>query len=687
MKYNLKEIFKGITPDNIKDIPVIKDSMDIFIEILEERAKESIDIKSYTENKKIRKELFKTYLSDLYEVLDGIKYNQKLIDFIASRNEVYSTIDDYEFISREVLEDMINRISDEHFMAFRNFREKKGTIDAIEFIFHLIATLVNSPEGVDYIIIEGENPFELGIEGTLPPEFYYYLIAPLAHPAGFTFAYAQAIVWELIDYFFPIEKIYTVRALDINCVSIDPITQNTTRVSTSFKDRKVIDIRRDTYLWPRSLRIYFGDEQEGEYLENLTYANGHSTVELKDSSDRTILTFGDYCTLYEVIELEIIQDNAFDEMISELISSLRSNYNTVWNPETGKLEEIGDSVVKDNIERVEAYYGEVKSPFMSWEKIPFWSVIGPDDRKWDNWVGNCLPDSVIESPEVYQAEIVTGSGRGLINPYDNYPETLIGGEHLYISGKLERITDQLSATINDIPERYNKYESRFEVLDKERVLYGLVEYNNETVLLVNPSRPDLDHAYVSGDAYNLNFITQIRNFDTFIIEDSITSHIFPNVDLTNSEVTIGAFIIGGDGDDNGYPVVIGNKYSNLLINAFIFRDDEYSVVYEDSYSDCDELLYDNPKKGFWNNTFHSESDKFEFGVFRNGLWLPDNNVNQPVILDIDDNYELSYEYMHWIGKIGNLDDSDTGFIIGTEINDMFEVFDEDSDDIFYIEYK
>ena len=98
---------------------------------------------------------------------------------------------------------------------------------------------------------------------------------------------------------------------------------------------------------------------------------------------------------------------------------------------------------------------------MSWEKIPFWSVIGPDDKKWDNWVGNCLPDSIIETPEVYQAGRVTGSGRGLINPYDNYPETVIGGDHLYISGKLERITDQLSATTsNDIPERYNKYETQ-----------------------------------------------------------------------------------------------------------------------------------------------------------------------------------------------------------------------------------
>ena len=662
MKYNLKEIFKGITPDNIKDIPVIKDSMNIFIEILEERAKESIDIKSYTENKKIRKELFKTYLSDLYEVLDGIKDNQKLIDFIASRNEVYNNIDDYEFVSREVLEDMLNRISDEHFMAFRNFREKKGTIEAIRYIFHLIATLVNSPEGVDYIIIEGEDPFELGIEGTLPPEFYYYLIAPLAHPAGFTFAYAQAVVWELIDYFFPIENIYTVRALDVNCISIDPITQRTTKTSTSFKDRRVIDIRRSAYLWPRSLKIYFGGEHEGEYLENLTYANGHSTVELKDSNDRTILTFGDYCTIYEVIELVIKQNNDFDVMDTELISFLRSSYNTVWNPETRELQELDDSVVQDHIERVEAYYGEVKSPFMSWERFPYWSVIGPDDKKWDNWVGNCLPDSIIETPEVYQAERVSGSGRGLINAYDNYPETLIGGDHLYISGKFERITGQISATINDIPERYNKYESKFEVLDKEQVLYGLVEYNNETLLLINPSRPDLDHAYVSGDAYNLNYITRIRDVNTFIIEDSITSHIFPNVDLTNSE---------------------------LLINAFIIRDDGYSVVYRDSYSNCHELLYDNPSKGFWDNSFHSESDKFEFGVFRNGLWLPDNNVNQPITIDIDDDYELSYEYMDRIGRIGNLDSSESGYIIGSEKNGMFVVFDENSDYLsdFSIEFN
>ena len=95
---------------------------------------------------------------------------------------------------------------------------------------------------------------------------------------------------------------------------------------------------------------------------------------------------------------------------------------------------------------------------------------------------------------------------------------------------------------------------------------------------------------------------------------------------------------------------IGDNDITIRVNSFIFRDDEYSFVFfnDKNFSDrgnsqsngrrvpgCNnELGYDNLKKGFWNNGFHSESEKFEFGVFRNGQWVPDNNVNKPTILDI-----------------------------------------------------
>ena len=45
MQNNLLSIFNAITPDNIKNIPIIEDSMRIFIELLQENSPISSDIK------------------------------------------------------------------------------------------------------------------------------------------------------------------------------------------------------------------------------------------------------------------------------------------------------------------------------------------------------------------------------------------------------------------------------------------------------------------------------------------------------------------------------------------------------------------------------------------------------------------------------------------------------------------
>ncbi len=41
---NLPQIFNSIVPENIKNIAVINDSIDILIELLEDKSKASIDI-------------------------------------------------------------------------------------------------------------------------------------------------------------------------------------------------------------------------------------------------------------------------------------------------------------------------------------------------------------------------------------------------------------------------------------------------------------------------------------------------------------------------------------------------------------------------------------------------------------------------------------------------------------------
>ena len=82
MSNDLQSIFKSITPDNIQSIPVIRDAMDIFISSLEEVSSTSIDVKNAFDNTNIREELIKIYLDDLYNVLQQIQFNQKIVEYI-----------------------------------------------------------------------------------------------------------------------------------------------------------------------------------------------------------------------------------------------------------------------------------------------------------------------------------------------------------------------------------------------------------------------------------------------------------------------------------------------------------------------------------------------------------------------------------------------------------------------------
>lgn len=80
----LKEIFESITPDNIKDISLLRDAMNIFIEMLEETSGVSIDIKNifndqlYLSNLKIYENIIESYnleINALQEEIDS-KYNE-----------------------------------------------------------------------------------------------------------------------------------------------------------------------------------------------------------------------------------------------------------------------------------------------------------------------------------------------------------------------------------------------------------------------------------------------------------------------------------------------------------------------------------------------------------------------------------------------------------------------------------
>ena len=91
MKNNLLSIFKAITPDNIKDIPLISDSMEVFIELINENSPISIDIsKALSEETTIaiEEELPKIYLYDYYSMIENIRNDKQLVEKFRAWNEL-----------------------------------------------------------------------------------------------------------------------------------------------------------------------------------------------------------------------------------------------------------------------------------------------------------------------------------------------------------------------------------------------------------------------------------------------------------------------------------------------------------------------------------------------------------------------------------------------------------------------
>lgn len=426
---DLQEIFNSITPDNIKSNPVINEFMNALIKVIEKQSKQSIDIFTFLENNNIKSELFKTYLSDLYTVLDGISNNQKLIDAIERRNSIYEEhYDDYEFIAPDALENLINNITEEHFLAFKGFREKKGTVAGIRYLFYFISTLFNIPASDRSINIKTPAPWVLEMDGSLPPEFYHYLITPLAHPAGYIYSYVQSVIWEFVDYYFPTTINFINNGITVVCKREDPNNPDIEIITDfDFSNRVVVNVEasQDELSWPRRRIIRFDN---GDYLENIITSTGGSTVILYDSNYPEGKSFGSYCTLEYNIKEEVITEftGITDEFTLEM--------GTVFEDDRGA--------------------------FVNFEALPYWDEIGSPGHNnriggWDPGVAN---QNRIGSPGMviggYKAIYLHGPGLDLVVATDIPDRNVANGTYegkKIINGSwaiIRKITDSAYDWIN-----------------------------------------------------------------------------------------------------------------------------------------------------------------------------------------------------------------------------------------------
>lgn len=280
MSKDLKNIFNSITPSNIKKIPAIRDAMDLFVETLEERAKESIEIGSIYENENIRKYMVQTYLNDLYNVLNSVQSNRQVNDAIDKINSNYSITNSagepVEYIRKDAIENISSYITEDHFFTFRSYKQHKGTLEALKYIYGLVNSFVLSEKNPAPLEIEEGDPFHLDIKGPLPVEFYEYIIYPLAHPLGFTYEYFRFLKEGLVDYFPELSIQYNTAILEVRCVNTDGSTSISPFIGPSVNtDLEVIDIV-DTQIFGVKTRIVFLDD--GTYLKQVTDEQNQTTV-------------------------------------------------------------------------------------------------------------------------------------------------------------------------------------------------------------------------------------------------------------------------------------------------------------------------------------------------------------------------------------------------------------------------
>lgn len=221
---SLKQIFKSILPENIKDIPLVDDAIDIFIDNLEKYSDFSINIKDLTKYEnyaakvddailepsatEIRENILKVYLSSLYTVLSNAQTNKGIEAKLATSQA--------EKIPLK--EDITKIINDEYIISNKLFKQKVGTKLGMEYAYNLAKYLQDGETEVSNFELEELQPFHYKSSGTAFKEIYEQIIKPLSHPVGFTYSYIQALSESLTDVFGLIYS-YEVTAVEVRCLS------------------------------------------------------------------------------------------------------------------------------------------------------------------------------------------------------------------------------------------------------------------------------------------------------------------------------------------------------------------------------------------------------------------------------------------------------------------------------------
>lgn len=215
----LDHIVKSILPQNIKDIKLVKETIDVFLEHLMEKSDIAIDIYNmFDENKEVLfEEYVKIYLKNMYVVLTNNIYNEQLNKKLEKLYNIAGIKNYKELRFDENILDILNKD-----MIFSNkaYKNSKGIANTIEYTYNMIEKLdvqQSILKGDGYFnLTEGPEIFNYNVEGSLLKEIFEHYVKPLAHPVGWAYSYNRLYNLYFRDYF-NVEIIYDFKEFYVGC--------------------------------------------------------------------------------------------------------------------------------------------------------------------------------------------------------------------------------------------------------------------------------------------------------------------------------------------------------------------------------------------------------------------------------------------------------------------------------------
>jgi len=215
---SLKSIFEAITPENIKDIPVVRIGMEIFINVLEKNSEISRKIRSLYDNElrpdddpkiirakeKIKQGLYMYYTSNLYHCLNNLTQSKS----------IQSSLKKFGYDKSKLFKPADENINTEFISSFRNFTQMVGTENAIDYMYTFARYLETGTLENDLEIQKTGEPFIIHYEGALNRQIFDSITRPLSHPIGWCYTYTTMFTVMLHDYF-GIEVKYIFTKLEI----------------------------------------------------------------------------------------------------------------------------------------------------------------------------------------------------------------------------------------------------------------------------------------------------------------------------------------------------------------------------------------------------------------------------------------------------------------------------------------